>query len=148
MPQIKLQEQKKYEFCYNVTLQPRDINYIGHFGNDAVVSLVRTAETKILHSFGFSEEDLGDCQTGILILDLIVNFKAEAFVFDDLAIETHIGEFKRNGFRIFHCIKKGGTIVALAESGVVTINNISKKNSIVPKAFMTAVSSQFKKTTL
>ena len=43
MSRIKLDEQQEYTFLYAITLQPRDINYGGHLGNDSLVALVGTA---------------------------------------------------------------------------------------------------------
>ena len=136
MPRIKLDEQREYTFHYTIRLQPRDINYSGHLGNDALVSLVGTARTNMFRSMGLSEIDLGDGQTGIIISDLVVNFKAEAFMFDELLIDTHIGEFSRNGFRMFHRVTKGQTIVALAETGLTTFNYVSRKVAQVPEKFL------------
>ena len=62
MPRVKLKEQKYYKFLYTVTLQHRDINYMGHLGNDGIISLMLNAQTNIFHSLGFSEENLGEGQ--------------------------------------------------------------------------------------
>jgi len=136
LPHIKLDEQRVYAFHYTIRLQPRDINYSGHLGNDALVSLLGTARANMFGSMGLSEVDLGDGQTGIIISDLVVNFKAEAFIFDELLIDTHIGEFSRNGFRMFHRVTKGQTIVALAETGLTTFNYVSRKVAPVPEKFL------------
>ena len=61
----------------------------------------------MLRSMGFSENDLGDGRTGIIMSDLAVNYKAEGFLFDDIAIDTHIGEMQSSSFRIFHRISPG-----------------------------------------
>ena len=139
MPKISLVEQKKYEFRYMITVQPRDVNYQGHLGNDSFVSLVRTAQADILRSFNFSEGDLGDGETGIITYDIVANYKAEAFAFDELVIETHIGEMRRSGFRMFHRLTKGPVVVALVEAGIATYNYKSRKVAPVPNTFLTAL---------
>jgi len=141
MPRIKLIEQNKYPFSLNVTLQPRDINYGGHLGNDALISLLGSARVDMLHSLNMSEGDLGDGRTGIIMSDLVVSFKAEAYMFDELCIETNAGEFSRIGFRIFHRVtKKGGGLIALAETGMTTFNYSTRKIAQVPDKFLEEVS--------
>jgi len=49
---------------------------------------------------------------------MVVNYKAEAFLFDELLIETHIGEVAPKGFRMFHRIGKDMKLIALVENGL------------------------------
>jgi acyl-CoA thioester hydrolase len=142
MPRIKLNELSDYAFHYQVTLGPRDINYGGHLGNDALVSLVGMARVNMLHSIGTSEQDLGDGKTGIIMSDLAVNYRSEAFMFDELVIDTHVGEMSRSSFRLFHRLKKGKIVVALAETGLTTFNYVSRKVASIPEAFVKALTEQ------
>jgi acyl-CoA thioesterase FadM len=135
MPRVKLQRQPSYEFHYEVTLQVRDINYGGHLGNDALVGLLHEARINLLHSLGLSEMNLGDGQTGIIMADLVVNFLEEGFMLDRLDIDSHIGEMTQRSFRIFHRLTKGGKILALAETGIVTFNYAERKIAPVPQSF-------------
>jgi acyl-CoA thioesterase FadM len=93
----------------------------------------------MLRSIGVSEADLGDGQTGIIMSDLVVNFRAEGFMFDELLIDTHIGEFSRTGFRIFHRVTKGKTLIALAETGITTFDYTSRKIAPVPETLHRAL---------
>lgn len=139
MPRVKLQEQPSYEFHYEVRLQVRDINYGGHLSNDALVGLIHEARLNLLRDLGFSEMDLGDGQTGIIMADLAINYKAEGFMFDRLCLESHINEMSRSGFRIFHRITKGDLLLALAETGIVTFNYAQRRIVPVPAAFIEAL---------
>jgi acyl-CoA thioester hydrolase len=136
MPRIKLTEQEAYEFGFPIQVRPQDVNFAGHLGNDTLVSLVGTARAHVFHSLELSELDLGDRQTGIIITDLVVNYKAEAFMFDDLLIETHVDEFTEKGFRMFHRIRKDLTLIALVETGFVTYNYAARKASCIPDSFL------------
>jgi len=138
MPRIKLQEQLTYEFRYEVTLQVRDINYRSHLSNDALVGLIHEARINLLDGLGFSEMSLGDSQTGIILADLAINFKAEGFMLDKLCLESHVGEITHHGFRIFHRITKGDKILALAETGIVAFNYADRKIAPIPEAFIQA----------
>ena len=72
----------------------------------------------------------------LIITDLAVNYKAEAFMFDELIIETHIGETAPKGFRMFHRVRRGPSLVALVEAGVATYNYALKKTAPVPAEFL------------
>lgn len=139
MSRIKLDEQQNYTFRYPITLQPRDINFGGHLGNDSLVTLLGSARADMFRSLGFHEGNLGDGQTAIIMSDLVANYRSEAFMFDEITIETQVGEFRRTGFRIFHRVRKGDTIIALAETGITTFDYASRKVVPVPEAFLKAV---------
>ena len=139
MPRIKLEEQSMYEFTFPVTLYPRDINNGGHLGNDSLVILIGSARAQMFHSVGFAEGDLGDGKTGIIMSDLVMNYRAESFIFDELQIDTHIGEIRSGGFRIFHRVTKKGTLVALAETGVMSFDYTIHRLAHVPEVFLKAI---------
>jgi acyl-CoA thioester hydrolase len=142
MPRIRLKELLSYEFQYTTRLEPRDINYGGHLANDALVSLADTARADAFHSLGLQEINLGDGQTGIIMSDLVVNFRAEAFMFDEIVIDTHIGELSRNSFRFFHRVAKGDIVVALVETDLQAFNYIAGKVAPVPGTFLKALAAK------
>lgn len=139
MPRTKLTEQPSYEFFYPITLQPRDINYGGHLGVDSLVSIIGTARAHIFKSAGLSEINLGDDRTGIIMTDVQVNLKAEGFMFDNLEVYTHIGALTKTGFRFFHKITRGDSIIALSEMGFLTFDYAARKVVSVPKPFIHAL---------
>jgi acyl-CoA thioesterase FadM len=110
-------------------------------GNDNLISLVGAARAYLFRSLGLSELDLGDRQTGIIITDMVVNYKAEAFMFDDLVVETHVDEIEQKGFRIFHRVRKGSKLVALVETGFLAYNYTIKKAVPVPPSFLKCLES-------
>ena len=142
MPQVRLLEREVYEFQSPIQVRPQDINFSGHMGNDNLVSLVGAARALLFHSLGFSEMDLGDGQTGIIITDMVVNYKAEAFMFDELLVDTHIGEVSQRGFRMFHRIRRGAVLIALVETGFLAYNYAGKKTVPVPAAFLNCLESR------
>lgn len=122
MPKIKLKEQTHYEFTYNTTINVRDINYGGHMGNDAVISIIHEARMHLLKELGVTELDLGDGQTGLIMNELGVNYKAEGFLFDEITVHSHLDNFTTASFRIYHKITKNDKTLVLAETGFVTFN--------------------------
>jgi len=139
MPRIKLHEQPHYGFRYEVTLQPRDINYGGHLGNDALVTLIGEARVNLLNTIGCSEGDLGDGRTAIIMADLVVNYCAEGFLCDVLCIDTHVGELSRHGFRLFHRVTRDNRVIALVETGLATFDYQQRKIAPVPDTFIQAL---------
>jgi acyl-CoA thioesterase FadM len=139
MPRTKLTELPVYKFRYPITLQPRDINYGGHLGVDSLVSIVGTARAYIFKSVGLSELNLGDNKTGMIMTDFVINLKAEGFMFDSLEVYSHIGELTKNGFRFFHKVTRGASIIALVESGFLAFDYTAEKVTRVPETFVTAL---------
>ncbi len=136
MPQVRLLEREVYEFQTPMQVRPQDINFSGHMGNDSLVSLVGAARAYLFRSMGLSELDLGDRQTGIIITDMAVNYRAEAFMFDELLVDTHIGEVVPKGFRMFHRVRRNTEVIALVETGFLAYNYAVKKTVPVPAPFL------------
>jgi acyl-CoA thioesterase FadM len=135
MARTKLTEQPQYEFCYPITLQPRDINYGGHLGVDSLVSIVAAARAYIFKSIGLSEGNLGNDRAGIIMTDFTVNLKAQGFMFDNLEVYTHIGELTKTGFRFFHKITRESFLIAIAEAGFLAYDYIGNRVTSVPEEF-------------
>ena len=139
MPRIKLQEQPRYEFQYEVVVQPRDVNTAGHLGHETLIALVHSARANLLRSLGLSELDLGDGRTGVIMFDLAVNYRGEGFLFDALRIESHVGEITRTSFRLFYRVTKGDKILALVETGFLAFNYRDRKIVQVPQTLLKAL---------
>lgn len=135
MPRVKLIEQPTYEFSFHTTLMPRDINYGGHLGHDAIVTLFGSARASMYHSMGFGEGDLGDGQNGTIMSDLVVNYRAEGYVFDEIRVDSHIGELGTGNFRIFQRVVRNDTLIALAETGIAVFNYTQHKIGRLPDIF-------------
>ncbi len=142
MPRIIIKEQPSYEFQYNTTVHARDLNYANHLGNDSLVGIIQDARIGLFKKLGYTELDLvGDDGTiGIILADLVVNFKAEGFMFDELRIDSHIGEISEKSFRIFHRISKVNEdlLLALAETGVIAFNYKTRNVVAIPESFKKA----------
>jgi len=139
MARNRLHQQKIYEFQTSLVVQPRDVNYGGHLGYDALITLIGAARALVFRSMDLSELDLGDGRTGILMTDLVGNYKAQAFMFDELLVETHVGDFTRTTFRAFHRVTKDKTLVALVEAGFASFDYALNRIVPVPASFVKAV---------
>lgn len=140
MPRIKLDPLDRYQHIYETTIEVTDLNYGNHLGNDAMVGIIHRARVHFLHRFGATEKNLGDGKTGILLADLIVNYKGESFLFDKLIVESSIGELRTKGFRMFHKITtQQNRLIALAETGFVAFNYHKRKVARIPESFISKI---------
>ncbi len=135
MPRIKLKECPGYEYAHSLKVRVTDINYGGHLGNEALLGLIHEARAAFLQELGFSTIVKGDDLLGLIIADIAVNFKAEAFAGDQLMIDCHVDELKRNSFRLFHRIRREDDVVALVETGLLAYDYQSRKITSLPKEF-------------
>ena len=137
MPRVKLHELNKYEFRYHVTVQARDVNATEHLDHKVVLGMIQDARTTIFHTLGMKESSIDGGQTGVILADLVVNYKAEVFAFEKLWVESHFGEFEEKGFRIFFRISKdeGKCLVALIEAGFVVYDYRTRTVARMPASF-------------
>ena len=121
---VILQELPEYKFKFIRTIQKSDLNYASHLGNDNLVSIIQETRIDLFQKLGYSELDLGDGRTGIIIGDLVVNFKGEAFESDELLIESQIGDVTEKSMRLYHRVSKtnDNTLIALVETGLVAFD--------------------------
>jgi YbgC/YbaW family acyl-CoA thioester hydrolase len=113
-----------------------DINYAGHLGNESLLELVHEARAHFMKELGFNTI-IGKTQsTGLIIADLVVNYKAEAFLHDLLTIDCQVGELSQRSFRLFYRIRRDGQVIALAEMGVVAFAYDTKQVVELPAQFL------------
>ncbi len=139
MPRVKLTEQPGYEFTHTLPVRVTDLNYGSHLSNDAVVRLIHEARVHLLRQLGCRELDLGDGHTGFIMGDLVVNFRQEGFLFDEITVQSHIGDITEKSFRLYHRLCRNGEVLALAETGLVTFNYDRRAIAPVPQVFLQAL---------
>lgn len=135
MARIKITLPDHTDFVTEIALRIGDINYGGHLGNDAVLSLVHEARVRLFASLGFAELDIDGL--GIILTDAAVVYKAEAFYGDRLRIALAVDEFNRYGCDIFYRLSntETGKEVARAKTGLVFFDYAARKLHAVPAVF-------------
>ena len=87
---VKLTLPDAWQLTPLVTVRIGDINYGGHLGNDAVLSLVHEVRLYIIFkSLGYSEIDI---RRRIVLADAVVVKCAEAFHGDALRVRVGLGD--------------------------------------------------------
>ena len=133
MSRIQVNFPEKHIFSTEIKVRITDINYGGHLGNDSMLALLHEARVRYLKHFGYSEMDVEG--TGIIMADVAIQFKTEAFYAERLTIAIAVGDFSRVSFDIYYKVSSGSRDVAIAITGIVFFNYEKKKVAAVPEKF-------------
>ena len=136
MPRVTLKACERYEFSHRLTVRTTDLNYAGHLGNEALLGLVHEARSRLMADLGFDTTRIKQTGLGLVIADLVVNFKAEAFAHDRLDIESHIGEIGEKSFRLFHRLCRNGEVIAFVETGILAFDYQARTVTQLPDVFL------------
>ena len=92
-----------------------DINYGGHVGNDAILSVIHEARMQLLASAGFTELKTGG--HGLIMGDVMIAYKGESFYGDILKVEVYVDEITPRSFDLLYRIstEREGIKVLVAE---------------------------------
>lgn len=135
MARVKLELPDHFDFSTELTVRIGEVNYGGHLGNDAVLSLMHEARIQFLNHYGYSELDIEG--TGIIMADSIVVYKAEGFHGDQLVVEVAVGDFQNASCDFLYrlTLKETGKEIARAKTGIVFYDYAMKKTMSVPAKF-------------
>lgn len=136
MARVKLDLPDVYEFSTEIPIRISDINYGGHLGNDAVLSLVHEARLRFFRHHNFTEIDIDG--VGLVVTDAVIVYKSQAFHGETMVIDVTRDDFNKYGcdfiFRITN--KETGKEVARAKTGIVFFDYEKKKVVRIPEKFM------------
>lgn len=134
MARIKLALPDQFSFTTTIPVRITDINYGGHLGNDAVLSLMHEARMQFLSHHGYSELSIEG--VGMIMSDVAIEFKNEAFYGEVLTAAVTAEEFSRVGFELYYRFTKLSNdkevVVALAKTGMVCYDYAKKKVAQLP----------------
>lgn len=134
MARIKVALPQQFTFSTNIPIRITDINYGGHLGNDALLSIIHEARLQFFHSLGYTEMDMEG--TGLIMANVAIEFKAEAFYGETLLVSVTASDFTRAGFDLVYLLEKRQDdttiIVAIAQTGMVCYDYTSKKIAALP----------------
>ena len=133
---IKLEFPDKIVFSTEMAVRISDVNYGGHLGNDAVLSLCHEARIQFLNSINCTELNLFG--VGIIMGDAALVYKSEAFYGEVLQIEVGVADISARSFDIYYRLKnkKSQQEIALVKTGIVCFDYSSRKTVAVPEAFV------------
>jgi acyl-CoA thioester hydrolase len=129
MARIKIDLPASFSFSTLIPVRITDINYGGHAGNDAILSLIHEARMQFLKKYGYAELDFAGI--GLIMRDVSIEFKDELFYGDTVIASVGAGDFGKASFEIYYKlekeINKGRKEVAVAKTGMVGYDYGKKK---------------------
>lgn len=135
MARIKIDLPAAFPFTIQIPVRIQDVNYGGHVGNDAILSIMHESRIQFLNSIGCKELD-HEAGTGLIMADVAVAYKGEGFHGDIFDVAVAAGEFSAFGFEFFYNItthRNGQTItIATAKTGMVYFDYKARKVAKLP----------------
>lgn len=135
MARIKIALPEKFSFRCSIPIRITDINYGGHVGNDAFLSIIHEARMQFLQHIGYSEMNLAG--VSMIMADVAIEFKGELFYGDTVTAFVTATDFSKAGFDLVYLLEKntdsGKKIVGIAKTGMICYNYDVKKIVTVPE---------------
>ncbi len=139
---IKFPEQKPL-FTATIPVRIGDINYGGHVGNDAMLSIVHEARMQMLSASNYSE--MNAAGNAMIMADVMIAYKGEAFYGDILSVDVYAEELGPISFDLLYHIttKRNGAVqqIAHCKTGMVCFNYETRKTATMTemlRQFLTA----------
>ncbi|PSR54894.1 esterase [Adhaeribacter arboris] len=126
MARIKIDLPPTYSFLTEIKVRVSDINYGGHLGNDALLSILHDARLQYLQSMGYSELAIGG--SFLIMADVAIEYKGEGFLGDTLIVQIAPRDFTKYGFDlIYHVTNQNSKPIAYAKTGMLCFNYTTRK---------------------
>lgn len=135
MSRITITLPESFSFRCELPVRISDLNYGGHVGNDAMLTLMQEARVLYYRHLGFQSELHLHGTVGQVIADVAVVYKSEAFYGDVLVVEIAAVDFTRVGFDLMYRItnRDTGREVALGKTGIVCFDYSHRKVVSIPE---------------
>jgi YbgC/YbaW family acyl-CoA thioester hydrolase len=133
MPRIKLTVPERFSFSAEIPVRITDLNYGGHVGNDAILSLIHEARMQYLKHFDYTEMNF--CGASLIMNDVAIEFKSELFYGDTVKVYVAAIDFSKVGFDVFYKMVKNKEeiLVAHAKTGMVCFDYQKRKITAIPE---------------
>lgn len=137
MSRIKIDLPEKFSFSARIPVRIQDVNYGGHVGNDAVLSILHEARMQYLRHLSCSEMEAEG--VSMIMADVAIVYKGEGFHGDIFEVALAAGDFTTRGFDLFYKIyatREDGVrrSIAEAKTGMLCFDYRSGKVVSLPEA--------------
>ncbi len=112
-----------------------DINYGKHLGNERLLLIAQQARIEFFQSIGYRGEiDFGD-DIGIIMSDAAIEFKAEAFMGDQLRVDLAVSGSSHYGFDMFYRLtrRSDDKLIGQVKTGILFMNYHDRKLVAIPR---------------
>ncbi|PJE45475.1 MAG: thioesterase [Sediminibacterium sp.] len=129
MNRIKINLPNQFNFSIQMDIRVTDLNYGGHVGNDAILSLLQEARQQFLQSKGYAELEVESY--GLIMADAMIEYKKELNHRDKIKIAVTAADFDKLGFDLYYqvlIINNGEEVLAVrAKTGMMLYDYDAKK---------------------
>lgn len=138
MARIEIALPDRFPFATELPIRVTDLNYGGHLGNDAVLSLVHEARVRFLAAHGWKELDVAGA--GIILSDAAIVYRAEGFYGMVLKAEVAVDDLRTRSCDLLYRLTDvaTGKEVARAKTGVLFFDYAARKLVSTPEPFRAA----------
>jgi acyl-CoA thioesterase FadM len=132
---VEIDLPETFPFATEIPIRIGDVNYGGHLGNDAVLSLVHEARVRFFAAHGWTELDVGG--PGIIMVDAAVVYRAEGVWGMTLRVEVAVADLRTRGCDLLYRLSDAatGTEIARAKTGIVFFDYAARRVVHVPDGF-------------
>jgi YbgC/YbaW family acyl-CoA thioester hydrolase len=135
MPRLELNLPDQFIYSTELNVRVNDLNYGAHVGNDNMLVLMQQARINFYRAHGFKDEVSFEGSIGQVISDVLVIYKAEAFLGDVLSIQIAIADINKYGFDMLYKVTNtlNGKEIARAKTGIVCFDYNKRKAAPIPE---------------
>ncbi|MGB2958068.1 MAG: thioesterase family protein, partial [Bacteroidota bacterium] len=132
MARVRVDLPEEFPFRTEIPVRVDDINYGGHLGNDAVLSMAHEARLRFLRHLGYSEKDIEG--VGIIMTDAAIEYRSESFYGDVLVVDVGVADMEKRSCDIVYRMrqKESDKEVARVKTGVVFFDYTTRRVVAVP----------------
>ena len=140
MARVKVALPDSFPFRTEIPVRITDLNYGGHLGNDALLGLLHEARVQFLRSLGLDNDYDPVSKLGLIMVDVAVEYKGEAFHGDVLHINMAATDANKYGFDVvYHVHNQAGKEIARAKTGMLCFDYNVRKLRLLPEALAAQV---------
>ena len=133
MARIKVALPDTFPFSIEIPVRITDLNYCGHLGNDALLGLLHEARVHFLRSLGMQNDYDPVTKLGLIMVDVAVEYKGEAFHGDMLRFAMAAADPNKYGFDVvYHVHNQAGKEIARAKTGMLCFDYNIHKLRLLP----------------
>lgn len=122
-------------FSYKYKIQPEDINYGGHVGNERALLFFQFSRMAFLEAIGLSELNIGD-GIGIIQRNSYVEYLKELFLEDEICVNITKIDIEKSKFTFYYEIYNGtGELAIQGSTMLLCYDYEAKKLKRVPVSF-------------
>ncbi|MCW7463888.1 acyl-CoA thioesterase [Leptospira limi] len=143
MPRIKIDIPNHKIFETSLSVRISDINFAGHLAHDAILTLTHECRARFFHSHGWTEINVEG--KGIVVSDVAIVYKSEAFFPDDLNIQLYVDQISSKSLDMLYVIThKDGKEIARAKTAIVFFDYSERKPCPIPAVFLSVIKKESK----